>query len=383
MSKGREPPSDAQILEGRGDLAAAAARHEQEGDLDESLRLVLLLADAEVDAAARVRLLGRAARLASQVPEAPLDLAARYARARLDLLRSSSAVAPPVWELTSLARELEKLDDFEAAAEAYRLAGDRQAEARALAAGGRIEELEGVLDREHEQVRVTRLRSRMFADAAALDGAGQRVAALGVARAFLAAHPADDEARSLLTSLQSKLLRPPAVRLLAGGQETRWVLAAEVFLGRTDADILIASPVLSRRHLRLYRGPDGAPFVEDLATRNGTMLAGARLAAPLPIRGPLTLSLGGEISCLIEPENTGVRVQIGGLSHHLPLATEAALGPWTLRAAGECVRLDVPEGSPPPLLDGDVAAGEGLDLCAGDVLREVRGGPVTVKVIGG
>jgi hypothetical protein len=382
MSKGHEPPSDAQILEGKGDLAAAAARHEQEGDPDEALRLVLLLADAEVDAAARVRHLGRAARLASQAQEPPPDLQARYARARLDLLRASSASAPPVWELTSLAKELEKLDDFEAAAEAYRLAGDRQAEARALAAGGRIEELEGVLDREHERVRVARLRSQMFADAAALDGSGQRVAALGVARAFLAAHPADDEARALLSSLQGKLLRPPSVRLLAGGQETRWVLAVEVFLGRTDADLLVASPVLSRRHLRLFRGPDGAPFVEDLATRNGTLLAGARLAAPLPIRGPLSLSLGGEIACLIEPEGAGVRVQVNGVAYHLPLAVEAALGPWRLRAAEDGVRLDVPEGSPPPLLDGDVAAGEGLDLCVGDALREARGGAVTVKVLG-
>ncbi|RYE93300.1 MAG: FHA domain-containing protein, partial [Myxococcales bacterium] len=312
-------PAGAQALEEKGDLAAAAVEYEREGLPDESVRLLLIVADADPDPTSRVRTLGRALRVASVQGEPPEGLPARYARARLDVLRATAAGAAPVWELTALARELEELGEPEAAAEAYGLAGDRPAQVRLLAASGKIEELEGVLARENERTRSGRVRNQLLAEAAALTSGGQRAEALRRALVFADLHPGDDEVAAVIRSLQDRLVRPPAVSLEVSGRPARYLLLDEVVIGRRDAPLIVASPMLSRAHLRIWR-VDGVPTVADLGSRNGTLLAGARLGAPLAVRGPLALRLGGEVACTIEPLDGGVLVTVGGERHVVPLA---------------------------------------------------------------
>ncbi len=377
------PPVGARSLEDRGDFAAASLEYEREGLHDEALRVLLVAADADPDPAGRVRTLARALRLAGQLGDPPHELRARYARARLDVLRPSHPGASSVWELSSLARELEDLEDFEAAAEAYGLAGDRGGQVRLLTAAGKIEELERILASENERTRSGRIRTQFFADFTALTSGGQRVEALRRARAFADLNPSDDEVIAQLRSLQERLPRPPSVLLEVDGVRARYVLGQEVSLGRSGATIDLPSPVLSRQHL-LFHARDGVPTVEDLATRNGTFLAGARLAAPLQVRSLLSLALGGEVSCEVEPwGDAGLQLRLGGELYRLPLAPRAPVGPWILEAAqgDEGLRLLVPPGAPLPILNGSFSAGDGLDLSFGDVLHRERGGEPVLRVL--
>ncbi len=374
-------PAGAQSLEEKGDFAAAALEYEREGLPDEAVRLLLILADADPDPASRVRTLGRALRIASSQDEPPEGLPARYARARLDVLRATATGAAPVWELTALARELEELGETEAAAEAFGLAGDRQAQVRLLAASGKIEELEGVLASENERTRSVRVRSQLLADTSTLIAGGQRAEALRRALAFIDLFPGDDEVQAVIRSLESRLVRPPAVTLEMAGKRVRYLLLDEVIIGRSDAPLTVVSPMLSRAHLRIWKR-DGVPMIEDMGSRNGTVLAGARLGTPLAVRSPLSLRLGGEVACTIEPSrHGGVTVEVSGERYDVPLARETAVGPWWLRASEHVVRLEAPAGAPPPLLGGSLSVADGIDLCVGDTIHRERGDAATLKVL--
>jgi hypothetical protein len=161
------------------------------------------------------------------------------------------------------------------------------------------------------------------------------------------------------------------------------VLGAEAVLGRVDCAVSIGSPVVSRRHLRFWRGAGGEPMVEDLSTRNGTFLAGARLGAPLPVRSPLSLSIGGELVCVASPApGGGLLLEVAGEQWRLALADEIGLLSWRLCVGPGAVRLAVPPGGAAPILHDGVAAGEGVDLCEGDVILERRGGASVLRVLG-
>ena len=103
-----------------------------------------------------------------------------------------------------------------------------------------------------------------------------------------------------LVAFRSRLVRGPVVDLEIDEDLRRYALGAEVTIGRGDATIVIGSKAVSRRHLRIGRSPEGA-FVEDLDTRNGTLLAGARIAGRIPVGDGLRLVLGGGVPCAVEP----------------------------------------------------------------------------------
>jgi pSer/pThr/pTyr-binding forkhead associated (FHA) protein len=50
----------------------------------------------------------------------------------------------------------------------------------------------------------------------------------------------------------------------------------ELIVGREAADIVLRDPMVSRRHARVARGPEGY-FVEDFGSKNGTFVAGQRI----------------------------------------------------------------------------------------------------------
>ena len=115
----------------------------------------------------------------------------------------------------------------------------------------------------------------------------------------------------------------------------RVALGADVTLGRADATIALASRAVSRKHLRVFRGPSGAPFVEDLETRNGTFLAGARVTQPLPVGDGVTVDLGNEVRCTVERAGAGVVIEVAGTRYDAPLGP-LAVGDWafTFESAG-------------------------------------------------
>lgn len=362
------------------DLEGALVEYERDGLYEDALRIALILADAEAEPASRLKRMARALRIAAQTGEVPRSLQVRYACTKLDVLRAHGV--PQVWELLALGKDLEALGEHAAAADAFGLAGDRQAQARMLAASGELERLEGMLDEDNARLRAKRQRAQTLADVAALDASGQRIRALDAARALLTTQPHDEEVKTLADSLTTRLVAPPVVTLETAEGRVKWVLSEEAVVGRADCEMPIASPLISRRHLRFSRAADGTSLVEDLGSRNGTTLAGARLAAPLEVRGPLTLSLGGELACVVTPRaEGGLWVTLAGERWALPLSTECSIGTWRLQRRASSLRLLVPDGAPAPVLSERLRAGEGVDLCKGDVIASCESGPVVLRVL--
>lgn len=124
--------------------------------------------------------------------------------------------------------------------------------------------------------------------------------------------------------------------------------------------------------------------MEDNATRNGTLLRGARLGAPLPVGSGLDLKLGGEVPVRIAPDACGgVRVELGADVFIAPLG---ALG-----VGGFAVALEGPggdeasfvtlESSPErPAYRRQLELGRKVELCLGDEISAERGGAPVLTV---
>lgn len=85
------------------------------------------------------------------------------------------------------------------------------------------------------------------------------------------------------------------------------VLKPELIIGRTaTADIVVDSPLVSRRHALLSLHDDGSLYVEDLGSRNGTVVNGSF------IESPRALALGdkvliGEHELVVAEDHTSPR----------------------------------------------------------------------------
>jgi len=80
-------------------------------------------------------------------------------------------------------------------------------------------------------------------------------------------------------------------RLLWRGREVP-LASGENVLGRVpEAVVWIADPAVSRRHARILLDARGATL-EDLGSKNGTLLNGRRLAAPAPLADGDEIGLG-------------------------------------------------------------------------------------------
>jgi serine phosphatase RsbU (regulator of sigma subunit) len=66
-----------------------------------------------------------------------------------------------------------------------------------------------------------------------------------------------------------------------------------------DADLTLADPFLSRRHTRFYRA-GSAVYVEDLGSRNGTLLNGQKVSEPAPLAVGDTIKISGSLLTLQE-----------------------------------------------------------------------------------
>lgn len=384
----RRALAHARQLEDSGDLSAAALAFERGGAYEEAMRLTLLLADTETEAKARARLLGRAARLA-EVRERDGDegvdaraLLVRYARARLELADQSPPADRSSSELSSLGAELLVLGAHDLGLRAFRLAGDREGELKALAESGAVEQLEGLLTSERDTERRGRESTLWLAQAIDLEASGQRLAALDLARRVLRDEASSERAARLVRDVEARLC-PASVELEVRGERGRWVFGAEVFVGRGKVcQIVLLSPSVSRRHLRIAASPGRGPTVEGLNPDNGLRLArvGARVHEPLVVNGPLDLLLA-DLPCRVAPhESGGVIFTLGAESYRLPLGA-VAVGPWSLDLVDGVLHLVVPEGAPIPYLERLLATRAGIDLCVGDEISLERGGTPLLRVL--
>jgi hypothetical protein len=375
---------------------AAARKRELQGRLEdavalfleaelpaEAARVLLLRADAETTPEGRMTLCAQAARVGEGTAE---GAAARRRKALLafDLVQGSGG-ATLYAELARVAAELEACGEWQAAARAYVKAGDPEGEIRVLRDAGAIDQLEQRLEEASEAARRERDRARLLRSLRDQDAIGERRLALRSARAWLEREE-DDNVRLELQRIGGRLLRGPTLVLTVGGRTTTYVLGREITIGRSQADVVVCSSSISRQHLRLYREGD-EPHVEDLGTRNGTFVGGARIDR-LPIGAGLSLSLAGEVPCHLSPvdpaEGSGVAVEIGGARYVASLG-QLEIGGWQLSDAHEgddrFVVLRTPHGREPPYL-GAYRLGPQIELCHGDELRRGRSGPVVLAVPG-
>ncbi|MFT3772875.1 MAG: FHA domain-containing serine/threonine-protein kinase [Minicystis sp.] len=352
---------EAQERELSGDLGAAVSLYTEAGLPDDAARVLLLRADAEGSVEKRMAFCALAAATAAG-EELKTKARARKALIAFDTLRSRGG-AFLANEVLVVARELEDTGELERAAEAYALGGDGEGEVRALTAAGAIEKLEERLKAAESATRSQRELETSLRKIADLDRTAERRAALEVARAALADR---DDARlaDAARAIRARLLRGPVVELAIEGEIRRCALGDEVTIGRGDATIVIASRAVSRRHLRVARGAAGV-FVEDLETRNGTMLAGARIGAALPVGEGVSLMLGGEVPCNVAPAERGmVVITLAGTSYLAPLGDLPVHG-WRVAADGELVTLVTPAGAERPYL-GNYQLAARVELAHGD-----------------
>jgi hypothetical protein len=369
-----------------GDLEGAVEAY-LEGDLpDEAARVLLVRADAERSAERRLAFCASAVELATS-PELQQKARARKAMLGFDLLKGKGG-SLLTSEVLSVAHELEEAGELERAADAYAMAGDGDGEVRALTAAGAIERLEERLRATETVAKSENERTGVARKVADLDRTAERREALALCDDWLAKHH-DEKIAAAAMSIRARLLRGPIVDLVVDGERMRFALGDEITIGRGDATILLGARAVSRQHVRLYRGP-GGPMVEDLGTRNGTTLAGARLAAPVAIGDGITIKLGGEIPCALAP--------VPATDAHGPLLTVsiagektfASLGPLTLLGwqiaerhdgAAAFVVLRTPADASPPIL-GEYQLAREVELCAGDALAQARGARTRLQAPG-
>jgi sigma-B regulation protein RsbU (phosphoserine phosphatase) len=109
-------------------------------------------------------------------------------------------------------------------------------------------------------------------------------------------------------------------------------------IGRSSMnDLPISDKMLSRQHARIVKDDNGGLQVEDLGSRNGTFLNGARLAAPQPLKAGDRITLGGVTLKLESESTTRVRIEAGGAD---------ALDNTILKASAELLRAQHQETDP-------------------------------------
>ncbi|HSS77960.1 MAG TPA: SpoIIE family protein phosphatase [Thermoanaerobaculia bacterium] len=85
-------------------------------------------------------------------------------------------------------------------------------------------------------------------------------------------------------------------------------LGDSLVVGRAaDADLTLTDPFLSRRHSRFFR-MGSTVYIEDLGSRNGTLLNGEKVLAPSPIGPGDTVKICGSLLTLVEEAPRAHRV---------------------------------------------------------------------------
>jgi hypothetical protein len=195
------------------------------------------------------------------------------------------------------------------AAAAWELLGREEELARCLAAAGEVERLEALLSagqRAEAQARTVRAAVAEYELACAL---GQRLEARAALLGALAATPAEPSLVALLRALDARLVAGTSVTLHIGDGACTFVASLPVGLGR-DAEIRVRGASVSRRHAEIARGTAGAFIVRDAGSRNGTLVGGLPLGAPLALDVTRTIGLGDDVSVTLVPRGGVIEVEV-------------------------------------------------------------------------
>lgn len=367
----------ARRLEREGDLSGAVESYLEAGLRNEAARVLMLRADAEASLERRMAFFEQAAAAAEDEAVAR-SAKARRAKLFYDLVRQKGTTIRS--EILVAAKQLEEASELIVAAEAFALAGDAEGEIRCLTGAGAIDRLEERLARDAAAAKADSEQVLALKRVQDLDRGAERRRALETARAA----PADERVADLVREIRQRIVRGPTARLTVSGKRLDVALGDSVTVGRGDATILVASPALSRIHLRLFRGPSGEPLVSDEKTRNGTFLKGARLAGPIPIGAGLELRLGTDVPCSLEPVGEGIAVKLFDVAFVAPLGP-LRIGAFTvvMEGEGEAAYVVLESTAEHPAFRGSLELARKVELCLGDEIAASRGGAPLLVVGGG
>jgi tetratricopeptide (TPR) repeat protein len=381
FGKGRQTAA-ARTAELRGDLAGAAELFGEAGQPEEAARVMILRADGETDARAKLQFLAQAAQLAAAGGDRQKEARRRRAELLLALAGDASVSAIARHEVIEAARDLEAIGEPLKAAEAFARAGDKEGEARALQAAGDVERLEFLLSSEQFKERTSRAREDRTKDVDLMIECGRRREALAALDELLRATPDDAPLRERANALRSRMVMAPIVCLEMLGERWTMVLGDEVVIGRSEGAIKVSSNAVSRQHLRISRDGDDV-VVRDLESRNGTQLRGINLAGTLPVRDGIELKLGREVSLRIAPCKRlagAVEIEVAGERY------VACVGKNCLPVDGLALAAGA-DGWVELMATGTHAYVAGVEwmpratLLAGDAIATARAGDVVVKVV--
>jgi tetratricopeptide (TPR) repeat protein len=375
-----EALKQAQTAEARGDYEGAVASFTQAGRYADAVRVMLARAQAEQEPHRRALLLVQATSLAP--PGDAARVQAWRARASFILDRAEAGALDPVLrrrELVEAGNAMRALGESELAAKALRLAGDLDGELKALSEGGALGPLEEAIARQRRAEEARARRAFRFEECRDLISVGRRKDASELLETSLQEGEAED-LRALAQGLQSRRPKLPAHVYVAG--KTMEILPGNpLTLGRSDGELRVPSPVVSRRHLEFLRRETGDLWVRDLGGKNGTTVRGARFDA-LPIGGGLDLLIGNALPIRVRQfELGGVVLELPGRVCWLPLgsfelrghrlATESTPEGWLeLRVArGDRVVL------------GDLWVEGAIQLVRGDEVFDAHGGALLLRVV--
>ena len=372
----------AQVCEARGDLEGACAAWMQAGRYGDAVRSMLTRAQAELDPHRRALLLTQATTLAP--PGDPARASAWRAKATFILDRAEAGGLDPAIrrrELLEAGRALRELGEAELAARALHLAGDLDGEIAALADAGALGPLEEAVARQRRAEEARMRRATRFEHVRDLISLGRRREAHGILRSAIEEEDAED-LRALLQGLQARRPTLPA-HLYMEGRVLEVVPGNPVLLGRSEGELKVPSPVVSRRHLEFARRDGADPWVKDLGGKNGTTIRGARFET-LPVGTGLDLLIGNALPLKVRAaERGGLVVELPGRVCWLPLGP-IEFGPRsraTLDSTADgWLELNIPRGA--GLVLGDLRVEGVVQLLEGDELFDAHGGKLLLRVVG-
>lgn len=374
----------AQKAELRGDLVRAVELYIEADARDDAARIMILRGDSEPDPRQRLLFFTQACRTATQGHDIHREAQKKRALLAVTLAGDAAISAVARRDTLDAARELEEVGENARAAEAYRLAGDKEGEARALAAAGDVDELEFLLSEEQHKDRQERAKSDAQADVEILVTSGRRRDALEALDMLLGKNADDMRLRERAVGIRGRRVLGRLVRMALHGERVAFVLGDELTIGR-EGTIPVASSAVSRHHLRIFRR-EGVLHIQDLDSRNGTQLRGINVTGALPVHEGVELKLGREVPLRVLPSATfpdAVDIDVAGERFVAALGGgRLPIAGWAMKVAADgWVELHSTTESPAYLQK--MALVPQATLLVGDALGTTREEDPVLKILGG
>lgn len=306
--------------------------------------------------------------------------------------------APPLAEVEVRARRraaalLGAAGDHARAAVVHEELGDDASAAAAWGALGDLDRMEAAHARVDARDGHRRAALEAMRGFDALLAAGERRLAITAAATMAFDLPEAATARERAARLEVRLVRARGVTLRVRGGGAYRFAALPATLGRDPlAEVTLRDPGASRRHAAIRRAQDGdgGLVLEDLGSRAGVVVAGARVGDTFPLRGEGQLTLG-PTTPLVYSVLAGGCVVLRGVSG-LDRELVALVGPdpldlaivlpeargLSLSLSGGGARLSR-RGDVPVRVEGGFI-GAACDLLHGDVIEVTGAAPLVLEV---